>query len=170
MNDKAEGADSRTDLVEGAAGRLAQYLTEHGVEHEMIEHEEALTALAEAREAGEEPDNVAKGVMLIQDHKHLLAVIPASRRLDLAKVHGLVGEGELRLASEEEMRAIAPNLELGALPAIGPDLPGPEIIDHRLLEHDRIICNSGDHRHSVRLPPGAILELAEPITGDFCED
>jgi Ala-tRNA(Pro) deacylase len=171
------GKDAEREGAKGAGiaaepvGRIERYLTEHGVEHEIIEHEEAMTALEEARRAGAPADDTAKGVLLVQgEEKSLLAVIPASRRLDLKKVRALVGNGELRLATEAEMSVTAPNLEVGALPAIGPDLPAAEIMDRRLLEHERIICNSGDRRHSVRIPPGAIVDLAGPIVADICQD
>jgi Ala-tRNA(Pro) deacylase len=165
-----ENNGEHSELATEPVGRLEHYLTEHGVEHEMIEHGETMTALAEAREAGVEADEAAKAVLLLQGDRHLMAVIPASARLDLAKVAERVGDAEeLRLASEQEMKAIAPGLELGALPPIGPDLPAPELLDEQLLEHGRILCNSGDHRHSVLIPPGAILELADPIVGGFCE-
>jgi Ala-tRNA(Pro) deacylase len=165
-----EGAEAG-EIAAEPVGRIEHYLTEHDVEYEIIEHEEAMTALEEARKAGAPADDTAKGVLLVQgEEKSLLAVIPASRRLDLKKVRALVGDGELRLATEAEMSVTAPNLEVGALPAIGPDLPAAEIMDRRLLEHDRIVCNSGDHRHSVRVPPGAIVDLTDPILADICED
>lgn len=172
MNENAKGSGhEESGLTSEPVGRLDRYLAKHGVEHEIIEHGETMTALEEARAAGAAADDTAKGVMLVREKdESLLAVIPASRRLDLKKVRELVGDGELRLATEAEMGVMAPNLELGALPAIGPDLPAAEIMDRRLLEHDRIVCNSGDHRHSVRVPPGAIVNLVSPIVADICED
>ncbi len=174
MDTDAERSRPEGELVPEAAARLEGYLNEHEVEYEVIEHDETMTALEEAHETGAAAEDVAKGVLLVlaaeEGEKNLLAVIPASRRLDLKKVQELVGAGELRLATEAEMGVIAPNLEIGALPPIGPDLPAAEVIDRRLLEHDRIVCNSGDHRHSVRIPPGAIVDLADPIVAEICED
>ncbi len=161
--------DSGGALVEGPAGRIDAFLTEHGVEHEIVEHAETMSAAAEAREAGVPTADTAKGVLLAEADEYLLAVIPASHRLDLKKVRALVGRKGVRLATEAEMPGLSPNVELGALPVLGPDVPAAELVDERLLAHQRIICSAGDHRHAVRFPPGALLELMEPVIADLCE-
>lgn len=170
MDDENGDAESGGALVEGPAGRIDAFLTEHGVEHEIVEHEETMSALAEAREAEVAAVDTAKGVLLVKADEYLLAVIPASHRLDLRKVRKLIGRKDVRLATEAEMPGLSPNIELGALPVLGPDVPATELVDERLLAHQRIICSAGDHRHAVRFPPGALLELMDPIIADICED
>jgi Ala-tRNA(Pro) deacylase len=157
-------------MVGAPVTRLSQYLDERGIVHDVKTHDEAMTALAEARESGTPADQTAKGVLLHADDGYRLAVIPASHRLDLKKVRKALGGGEVRFAVEDEMPVVSPGLELGALPPIGPDLPAPEVLDVRLLEHDRIACNPGDHRHSVVLRPGALVDVVQPTVADICQD
>lgn len=157
-------------VEEGPAARIDNYLTEHDVDHEIIEHSESMTAMAEAREANVPPSHAAKPVLLSEADEYVLAVVPASARLDLEKAAEVIGREGLRLATESELAVVFPNLEVGALPIIGPDVPATEVIDGRLLEHERIICSAGDHRHAVSFPPGAVLELMDPIVADICAD
>jgi prolyl-tRNA editing enzyme YbaK/EbsC (Cys-tRNA(Pro) deacylase) len=49
-------------------------------------------------------------------------------------------------------------------------LPGPEILDARLMEHDRILCAGGDHRHSLLVDPRDISRMADARVADICQD
>ena len=95
-------------------------------------------------------------------------MIPASRRLDVARVRGTLGAGRhLRLATEEEAAERFPQFEVGAVPPFVADTI-PEVIDTRLLYHDAVLSSAGDHRHSVLLDPRDLVRLAEPRVADIC--
>lgn len=163
------------EKTEEAGGRgidaVEAYLTDAGVDHDVVDHEQTFTAGAEARVSGVEPDHAAKTVVLREGEEYRLAVIPASERLDLHKLRERIGAGgELRLASEEEMGADLADFEVGAVPPLGPMVPAPEVVDRRLLEHHRILCTGGDHRHSVLMDPRDLVRLTEAKEADICED
>jgi Ala-tRNA(Pro) deacylase len=148
---------------------VTRYLEGQGAAFEVVDHEQRFTAAAEARAAGVEPDHAAKTVALRDNSDYRLAVVPASERVDLHKVRELLEDSEhLRLASEEEMRGDFPLFEVGALPPFGPMLPAPEIFDRRLLDHDRILCSGGDHRHSVLIDPREVVRLSDARVTDIC--
>jgi Ala-tRNA(Pro) deacylase len=150
---------------------LTGYLDEHGVAYEVVEHPERFTAASEARAAGTDPDDAAKDVVLRKGDEYVLAVIPASAQLDLRKAADLLGEGgELRLASEADIARRFPEFELGALPPFGTILNVEEIVDHRLLDHERVLCSGGDHRHSVRIDPNEMVRVSSAAVGDLAKD
>jgi len=150
--------------------RVTDWLDERGVEYELTTHAETFNAAAEARAAGVPAGYVAKTIVLHEEGSYRLVVIPASRRLDLSRLRELSGGSpRLRLASEHEMARDFPDFEVGAVPPFGPLLPAPEIVDIRLLYHDRILCGAGDHRHAVSLDPRDLLRMAEPHIADICE-
>lgn len=157
-------------MVESPSELVSRYLHEHAVAHEIVEHEERFTAAAEARAADVEPQDAAKAVLLRGEQGYLLAVIPASHRLDLHKVRSVGRDPKLELASESELAVAFPRMQLGALPPIGPDPGIREVLDPRLLEHERILCGAGDHRHSVLLDPQELVRVREPTVADVCED
>jgi Ala-tRNA(Pro) deacylase len=148
------------------------HLEQEGIEYELVEHDRALTAAAEARAAGQEPANAVKSVLLRSVEGYELVVLQASDRLDLGKVSQQLGESrsDLRLATEEEIDADFPQFELGAIPPLGEMLPAPEIVDRRVLEHDRVLCNAGDHTHSVLLDPSEIVRASSAEVADVRED
>jgi Ala-tRNA(Pro) deacylase len=149
-----------------------KHLDEQGIDYELVEHDRALTAAAEARAAGQEPANAVKSVLLRGLDGYELVVLQASDRLDLHKLGEQLGESrsELRLATEEEMDADFPQFELGALPPLGEMLPAPEVVDRRVLDHDRVLCNAGDHTHSVVIDPKEILRASNAEVADVRQD
>jgi Ala-tRNA(Pro) deacylase len=150
---------------------VTTYLEERGVAHEVVEHDQTFTAAAEAKASGVPPDHAAKTVVLRDGDAYRLAVIPASHRLDLTKAREVLeATRHLRLATEAEMGSDFEAFEVGALPPIGPMVPGPEILDARLMEHDRILCAGGDHRHSLLVDPGDISRMADARVADICQD
>jgi Ala-tRNA(Pro) deacylase len=150
---------------------ITEFLDGEGVEHELIEHEPAMSAAAEARATYQPPDRIAKTVVLHDGSAYVIAAIPASQRLDLRKLRDLLGATRnLRLASEEAIGRDFPSLEVGAVPPFGPMVPAAEVIDRTLLEQPWILCPAGDHRHSVLLDPHALVRITAAKVADICED
>ena len=158
-------------MSEQSVEAVKAHLEEKGVEHELVEHEEQFTAAAEAEAAGIEPGDAAKDLILRDGDSYMLAVIPASQRLDMHKTRELLGAGSsLRLATEEEIGKDFDRFEVGAIPPFGGLHGIPQVVDRRLLEHDRILCSAGDHTHGVLVDPNEMVRAGDAKTGDLCED
>jgi Ala-tRNA(Pro) deacylase len=156
--------------TERGVALVSHFLREAGIDHDVVEHPPTYSAVQEARAAHEEPRHTAKTLLLHDREGWRLAVIPANRRLDMAKARRLLGgTTHLRLATEEEMQQVFPAFDVGALPPVGPQLPLPEAVDVRLIYRDRVLCAGGDHRHAVRLDPRDLIRVSEPRVGDLCE-
>jgi Ala-tRNA(Pro) deacylase len=146
------------------------YLAEQGIEFDVVEHRPTNTAAAEARASGVPADHAAKDVALMDGDRFVLAVVPASHRLDLDKARAVLGGSEaLRLATETEISTHAGPFEVGAIPPLGPLLDAVEIIDGRLLEHDAILFSGGDHQHGILVDPHDLIEVAQPRIADICQ-
>jgi Ala-tRNA(Pro) deacylase len=146
------------------------WLDARRVAYELVEHPATFAAAEEAKATGVEPREAAKTLALHDRGGYRLAVIPASRQLDLHRTREALGAtGHLRLASEEEMRREFPAFEVGALPPFGPLLPAPEVVDIRLLYLPKLVCSAGDHRHSLSVDPRDLVRVTEPLVADICE-
>ena len=156
--------------TERGAALVRHVLQDAGIAHDVVEHEPTYSAIEEARVMHEEPRFSAKTLLLHDRGQWCLAVIPANRRLDVARARRLLGgTHHMRLATEDEMREAFPAFDVGALPPVGAPLPLPEAIDVRLIYRDHVVCAAGDHNHAVRLDPRDLVRLAEPRVGDLCE-
>ena len=83
---------------------VAEYLTRRRVAFEVVPHRRVFTSVEEAVALGVPADEVVKTVALRVHGKYALAVLPASRRLDMHLVRHAVGDPTARLATEAELR------------------------------------------------------------------
>ena len=150
---------------------VTAYLDGQGIDYELVEHEKRFTAAGEARVSGVEPGDAAKDLILREGNSYALAVIPASERLDLGKARELLGASKaLRLATEEEIGRDFKRFEVGAIPPFGPLHEIRQVVDRRLLEHERVLCSAGDHGRSVLVDPNEMVRVTEARLGDLCEE
>ena len=132
-------------------GRLLDWLKEAHIEFELREHAPAFSALDTAREEGVDPITFAKVVAVTTDGGGLaLMVLDAIDRLDLHKARRMLGGG-VRLLTEIELAQLAPDCEVGALPAVGAICGLPTYADICLRDVRRISFKAGTHSHDVRL-------------------
>ena len=150
---------------------IKEYLEGTGVDYEVVEHEPVMSAAAEAGATHQPPDRVAKTIVLHDGSAYVIVAIPSSERLDLHKLRQLLGATrQLQLASEDQIARDFPTLDVGAVPPFGPMVPAAEVIDRSLLDHDRVLCPAGDHRHSVLVAPREIVRITAAATGSICQD
>jgi Ala-tRNA(Pro) deacylase len=147
---------------------VSEFLEREGIPFEVVEHERTESAAAEARAAGVPPSDVAKTVVVRDEGGVRLAVIPASERLDMHKLKEELGSRGLRLLTEPEMAEEFDDFEVGAVPPFGPMFQALELVDQRLLDHDRILCSGGDHEHGVLLDPHDLVRAAQARVVDIC--
>ena len=148
---------------------LTAFLERQGVPYEVVEHERTQTAAAEARAAGVPAADVAKTVVLRDEVGLRLAVLPASERLDMHKLRQALASKGLRLVTEQEMANEFDQFEVGAVPPFGSMFDALELVDERLLEHDRILCSGGDHEHAVLVDPRDVVRAGEARVADISE-
>lgn len=171
-----EGAAMSTDISPPPAitraEAIADFLEGAGVGFELVEHPPTMSAAAEARSTRYPPDQTAKTIVLHDGNVYVMAAIPATERLDLHKLRGLLGASRqgLHMATEAEMARDFPLLEVGAVPPFGPMVPAAEVIDVRLMDYSRVLCAGGDHQHSVLIDPLEIVRITAATAADICQD
>jgi Ala-tRNA(Pro) deacylase len=142
---------------------VTDYLDKRGVAFEVVAHRRAFTSLQEARELGVAADEVLKTVAFRTRGKYVLAVVPASRRLDLRLVRESLDDPDVRLASEAELAADFPGYELGALPPLGSLLGVRLLVDPEVLGHELVLFAAGTETESIRVRAGELFR-DEPLT------
>jgi Ala-tRNA(Pro) deacylase len=142
---------------------VTEYLTERGVAFEVVPHRRAFTSLQEARELGVAADEVLKTVAVRTRGKYALAVVPASRRLELRLVRESLDDPDARLATEAELQADFPGYELGALPPLGSLLGVRMLVDPEVLRHETVLFAAGTETESLRVRAGELFR-DEPLT------
>ena len=147
--------------------KISEYLKERGVYFSMHEHPPAYTAQEVAAEEHVSGNLLAKAVIVGTGDGYAMCVIPASYKLDLKKVAGVLGTKSVRLADEREMAKIFPDVEVGAEPPIGKLYNLPTLVDEHLAADEEIVFQAGSHRHAIRMKYADYALLADPAVADL---
>ena len=134
----------------GIALTMQEYLEDNHVPYDVARHEKTGSSAMTAH-AGHVPGgSLAKGVVLKWDGSYLLAVLPASRHVDLDKIGSLIGE-PVELATEDEASALFPDCDTGAVPIFGAPYRVACVVDEQLEKRDDVYFEGGDHRTLVHV-------------------
>jgi Ala-tRNA(Pro) deacylase len=100
---------------------------------------------------------VAKSVILDDHHgRYLMAVLPASRHLDLSKVRG---SGEWQITRESNLAHLFNDCERGAVPALGESYGLDMVIDPLLTRQKDIYLEAGNHNNLLHMSVPQYLKM-----------
>ncbi|MGI9263634.1 MAG: aminoacyl-tRNA deacylase [Gammaproteobacteria bacterium] len=122
---------------------FALSLTE--VDFKILSHQKTWTSDASAHAGHVGADQLAKAVALKDELGPLLAVLPASHRLELEELRSTLHRPGLELMAEEDLAEVFFDCEQGAVPPLGPDYLVPTVVDLALTKQDDIYFEAGDH-------------------------
>ena len=147
--------------------RFEEFLRTRGAKYDRIEHREAFTSQEEAAATHVSGWSWAKVVIVKEREGFCMAALPACCTIDLNRLKGVVGRGQVELATVEEMLRTFPGCELGAIPPFGRLFGLPTVVEEALVNQRDITMPAGDHRSAIRMRVTEYLRLAEPQLGRF---
>ena len=149
--------------------KLKMLLDSEGVRYERIPHAQTFTAMETAESAHVPGREMAKAVMLRVDGELTMAVVPATRQVDLDRLRGVAGARTVEMAREREFADLFPDCERGAMPPFG-NLYGIRVFaDDTLREDDQIAFNDGTHDEVTRMSCRDFERLVRPVVGPISE-
>jgi len=132
------------------ATTLQEYLSAHDVDYDLVPHPYTVTSTETAQAAHVPGDRIAKAVVLEDDQGYLMAVIPASRHVALGKLHTALHRN-LGLATEEDLKSLFRDCELGAIPPVADAYGMASVLDDSLVDQPDIYFEAGDHEELVHM-------------------
>jgi Ala-tRNA(Pro) deacylase len=132
------------------AATVERSLKASGIPYELLPHAPTKSSYGSARAAHLPARQLAKGVLLKEKDKYLLAVLPASRKLDLSWLRSETGRA-CELASEAELSQIFPDCAPGAVPALGPAYGLQAVVERALCGQSELYFEAGDHEELVHV-------------------
>lgn len=149
--------------------KLGEFLDREKASYQQEFHRTVYTAQQVAAEEHIPGKIMAKTVVVKADDRFALAVLPASMRTDMARLKGVLGAKEVRLATEAEFAGLFPDCELGAMPPFGNLYGVPVYADSALAKDDEIVFNAGTHQDTIRMKYADYARLAQPTMLEFAE-
>jgi len=146
--------------------KLKQYLERNQAPYEVILHEEVYTAQELAQALHIPGGELVKVVIVKADGTYRMAVLPASRRIDMEALKKY-WNAAVAVASEQEFKDLFPEAEIGAMPPFG-NLYNIEVwMDTSLTTDDHIAFNAGTHYKAVRMRYSDFERLVRPRVASF---
>jgi len=148
---------------------IKQFLTERGVEFEAIRHRDTYSAQRMAHELHVPGHDVAKTVLLRANHgyRYVVAVLPATSRIDMELAAKALGGGQVELATEIEVAERCPDCEFGALPPFGSQYGLMTLVDDSLADEESIVFEGNTHGEAIRMRFADFRHIEEPLIVDF---
>ncbi len=142
--------------------KLQRFLDEQGVKYVTINHSPAYTAREVAASTLVPRALFAKTVMIKVDGTMAMAVLPASRRVDLDRLSAELGAEHVEIASEQEFADAFPGCEVGAMPPFGNLYDMDVYVAEQLTEDDEIAFNAGSHTQIIQMGYRDYENLVKP--------
>ena len=146
---------------------IADFLTREGVPYSTLTHPVAYTAQEETAAAHIPGREWAKTVVCFAGDEPLLAVLPAPYAVDLKQLRQVAAVKTLRLAREDELEALYPDSEPGAMPPLGPLYGQRVIVETSLAANPEVVFNAGTHADAIRMRYTDFDQLVHPKVGQF---
>ena len=150
--------------------RLSGYLDARGARYDVRAHQPSYTSAETARVAHILPHQLAKSVIVEDDSRCMMAVVPADRTVMLGHLSRLLGRKALRLSDESRIAMLFDDCDRGAVPPVGMAWGLETIVDDELEASDVVYMESGDHEHLLQMSHAqfhALMSTAQH--GHFCK-
>jgi Ala-tRNA(Pro) deacylase len=154
----------------GIAITLQQYLSDQGIAYDCLEHRRTGCSTRSAEASHVPSERLAKAVVLRRHDGYILAVVPASRDVQLDKVGSWLRQ-PVELASEREITPLFPDCEPGAIPPLAAAYGLRSLVDESLENQPDIYFEAGDHRTLVHLSGEQFHKLMQKVPhGRICAE
>lgn len=146
---------------------IRSYLEGRRVPFEALLHGPAASSARRAHSVHVPGRAVAKAVLVATDRGHVLAVLPATHRIDFDRLAACLGVEKAGLAPEEEVVRVFADCERGALPPFGRLYGLATIVDTSLAGAATIVVEGNSRHEDLRLRYRDYEALEAPMRGRF---
>ena len=146
---------------------IRSYLQSRAVDFDFLLHRPTHSATHLAGSLHVPGRSVAKGVLIRAGDTYVLAVLPATHRVDTARLSEVLGVGDIRIATEAEVAQVFADCEAGALPPFGRPYGLTTVLDTDLALGGEVTCMANMCHEGVRLRFADYEALEAPIEAHF---
>jgi Ala-tRNA(Pro) deacylase len=146
---------------------IRDYLESRHVWFETMLHPPAPSASKFAQTMHVPGRQVAKGVLVKTEGSYVLAVLPATTKIDLDRLAQVVSGRVVGIASEDEVERVFGDCERGALPPFGRLYGLTTLVDASLAGGAEIVFVGNSRHEGVRMRYRDYEALESPIRGRF---
>ena len=147
--------------------RLKAFLDGAKVKYTAAKHPVVYTAQEIAAAQHIPGRQLAKCVLVKIEKGQVLAVLPASHLIDIPRLKTLLGAKTLSIAKEADIKALFPDVEVGAMSPFGNLYGVTVVVDRTLGDAPAIAFNAGSHTDTIKMRSDDFARLVKAKTGAF---
>lgn len=148
---------------------IRELLRNRHVPHETLLHNPSPTAAHLAQSVHVTGGRVAKAVVVRVGEGFVLAVLPATSRIDLARLGEVLGTTGVAIATEDEVEAVFHDCERGAVPPFGSLYGLRTVVDASLSGGNEVVVEGNARHEGFRLRYRDFEAIEAPMRARFAE-
>jgi Ala-tRNA(Pro) deacylase len=149
---------------------ISDYLRSRHISFETLLHQPTPSATKLAQSVHVSGRHVAKAVLIRADHRYVLAVLPATHRIDLPRLAFVLDCPKLRLATEDEVEHVFNDCERGALPPFGRLYGLKTVVDASLAGGSEIVIEGNLRHQGVKMRYRDYEAIEAPLRARFATE
>jgi Ala-tRNA(Pro) deacylase len=149
-------------LAMGIALTLQQFLDDKHVDYDVLTHKRTHSSASTARASHVPNECLAKAVVLTREGGFVIAVVPASGKVNLDAIERML-HCPVGMASEEEIEELFPDCAMGAVPAIAEAYAVDAFVDSSLEAQPDVYLEGGDHRSLIHITGDQFRDLMKDV-------
>jgi Ala-tRNA(Pro) deacylase len=137
---------------------VANYLRASQIPFSMVTHRPTRSSMETAEASRISGDRVAKAVVLEDGERYLMAVIPASHRIDTDALAEIL-DCDVHLVPEADFGLLFRDCRGGAVPPVGQAYGIHTVVDDAIAAQPDVYLESGDHEHLIHVDHEGFVRL-----------
>lgn len=146
--------------------KIIDFLSNSGVEYQVVNHEHVHTSAEAAKVRGTSMSEGAKSLMLKSGDEFVMAIIPGDKKLDSRKLRTTMGVRKLKFSSPEEVVKIM-GCKIGACYPFGNLISLKTYAEQTLSNNTWISYSPGVHDKSIRMKWVDYKKIVKPKVVDI---
>jgi Ala-tRNA(Pro) deacylase len=129
---------------------VANFLRASEIPFSMVTHRPTKSSMESAEASRVSGDRVAKAVVLEDGERYVMAVIPASHRIDTEALSEIL-ECDVHLVPESDFGLLFRDCRSGAVPPMGQAYGIHTVVDDVIAQQPDVYLECGDHEHLIHV-------------------
>ncbi|MFA6227855.1 MAG: YbaK/EbsC family protein [Patescibacteria group bacterium] len=128
--------------------KVKKYLDTKGIDYEELAHKTVFTAYDAAQTLKKQLKEIAKTILIEADKTHVLVVLPADKKIDMAKLKKVLGAKSVRIPDEKVMIKVL-KIKPGTLSSFGRLHDMEVVVDKAMIGVKKAVVSTGSFTDSV---------------------
>lgn len=146
--------------------KVKKYLDSKGIDYEALAHKTVYTAYDAANTLKKSLKEIAKTILIQADKTHVLVVLPADKKIDMAKLKKALGAKSVKIPDEKVMIKIL-KITPGALSSFGTLHNLEMVVDKALMGSKKAVMATGSFTDSVLMKVKDLVRIEEAQLADI---